>query len=181
METNQIVNIDEAVLDMPRYEISGKKSSPVKSIAAAAAGIAMLAVNYGVPGMAAHENLSATLMLLGGLLAFGGAVAVCAAVFGRSVKPVYGPTGERLRRRELFFDKANLGKVRDALEKRDFEALAAIPRSDGSAAVLVVYAPASRAIALMQLQEYVPHSYVPVSETVVLRKEACAAVPACLL
>ena len=82
--------------------VVARKKNPVFPLVVVAAGIGLSIWSLNAPALEDSKNLSASLMLVGGVVALLGLIRLVMAFTGK--KPVYGPTGETLTRKELFFE-----------------------------------------------------------------------------
>lgn len=163
-----INHIDETIAN---YEsIRMKPKNPLPGILLAIAGTALIIMNYTVEGIASNANLSSGLVLLGTLAAIAGIIMLLIIFLGKKGIPVYIPTGQKLDRREFYYDTSLRDKVCAFVTKGDFSSLSALPRSESSSLMAVVYSTPGNDIALAQVLEFVPHFYQPLDEPIVFGK-----------
>lgn len=165
------MNNDFKVIDDTLYtgiaaeDISQRRKSPVISLAVALAGCALAVWSLTARTMVDHDNLSSTLMLVGGLIAIVGFIK--AGVSLSATMPVYKPTGERIRRYEIFYQATDKPALCAAVTAGDMERLVGIPRTDKSSGLLLtLYATESGSFSMGQVSQYVPHAFEPVTEVV---------------
>ena len=77
--------------------VVARKKNPVFPLVVVAAGIGLSIWSLNAPALEDSKNLSASLMLVGGVVALLGLIRLVMAFTGK--KPVYGPTGETFSRR----------------------------------------------------------------------------------
>lgn len=82
--------------------VVARKKNPVFPLVVVAAGIGLSIWSLNAPALEDSKNLSASLMLVGGVVALLGLIRLVLAFTGK--RPVYGPTGETMTRKELFFE-----------------------------------------------------------------------------
>ena len=103
-----------------------------------------------------------SLMLVGGVVALLGLIRLVMAFTGK--RPVYGPTGETLTRKELFFEAQDRQALLAAFQAGDMEKIERIPHGHSSNVLLMIYTTPSGSCTLAQVQEYVPHEFVAVTD-----------------
>ena len=80
---------------------------------------------------------------------------------------VYKPTGERIRRYEIYYQAADKPALCAAVSSGDMERLVNIPRNDKSSSLLLtLYATESGSFSMGQVSQYVPHAFEPVTDVV---------------
>ena len=93
--------------------------------------------------------------------------ALKAGVTFSSAAPVYKPTGERIRRYEIYYQAADKPALCAAVSSGDMERLVNIPRNDKSSSLLLtLYATESGSFSMGQVSQYVPHAFEPVTDVV---------------
>ena len=101
-------------------------------------------------------------MLVGGVVALLGLIRLVMAFTGK--RPVYGPTGETLTRKELFFEAQDRQALLAAFQAGDMEKIERIPHGHSSNVLLMIYTTPSGSCTLALVQEYVPHEFVAVTD-----------------
>lgn len=76
-------------------------------------------------------------MLVGGVVALLGLIRLVMAFTGK--RPVYGPTGETLTRKELFFEAQDRQALLAAFQAGDMEKIERIPHGHSSNVLLMIY------------------------------------------
>lgn len=174
---NKFQSIDDVLYQVAAEEIGRRKKNPVLPLLVGVAGSALAVWSLTASSMADKGNLSSMLMLTGGLIALAGFIK--AGVSITSSVPVYKPTGERIFRRELYYDAVSKFPLCAAVEGADMEKLARIPRTSSTGGVLLtVYATESGSFTAVQVSEYIPHAFEPVTDTVKFTGEMARAVVA---
>lgn len=165
------MNNDFKVIDDTLYsgiaaeDIIQRRKSPVVALIVALAGSALAVWSLTSGALVDHDNLSSMLMLAGGLIAIVGFIK--AGVTFNSAVPVYKPTGERIRRYEIYYQAADKPALCAAVSAGDMERLVGIPRNDKSSSLLLtLYATGSGSFAMGQASQYVPHVFEPVTDVV---------------
>ena len=158
------MNNDFKVIDDTLYsgvaaeDIIQRRKSPVIALIVALAGSALAVWSLTSDTMVDRGNLSSMLMLVGGLIAIVGF---------SSAAPVYKPTGERIRRYEIYYQAADKPALCAAVSSGDMERLVNIPRNDKSSSLLLtLYATESGSFSMGQVSQYVPHAFEPVTDVV---------------
>lgn len=142
--------------------VVARKKNPVFPLVVVAAGIGLSIWSLNAPALEDSKNLSASLMLVGGVVALLGLIRLVMAFTGK--KPVYGPTGETLTRKELFFEAQDRQALLAAFQAGDMEKIERIPHGHSSNVLLMIYTTPSGSCTLAQVQEYVPHEFVAVTD-----------------
>ena len=136
-----------------------------RTLACILAGSALAVWSLTSDTMVDRGNLSSMLMLVGGLIAIVGFIK--AGVTFSSAAPVYKPTGERIRRYEIYYQAADKPALCAAVSSGDMERLVNIPRNDKSSSLLLtLYATESGSFSMGQVSQYVPHAFEPVTDVV---------------
>lgn len=164
-----IKHIDEAIFDLGEQTIVKKRKSIVAAVIVLAIGIAMVVASM-TPVVAANENLHAGVMFLGWTLLVAGVVWALTTFFGSGGRVYYLPTGEYLKRTEMFYDAEHFGVVAECVRNGDFSKLAQIEGGAGASVMVVFYQGRKGGVTICQLFRYVPHSYEPESEMLVFEK-----------
>ena len=166
METFENIN---DVLYQVNTDIVRRKKNPVLPILVGVCGVALTIWSLNATALEDKANLSAALLFLGIVLILVGVVAVIRAF--TSSCPYYRPTGERLYRSERFFEQKDKRTLCQALEAGEVETVAALPRSETSGVVLTIFSTRSGSCTLVQVAEYVPHRFVPITSVVSFTQE----------
>lgn len=163
-------SIDETIYSIDPDNIVCKKKSPLMALLFLFIGADFFAVNYLVPGIYNNPDLSSAVLMAGAVFGLIGIVKLLMNLYGKSAVPVYKPSGERLKRYELFFDAAYRDTVNKYVQAGDFDALVGLPHSESSAILVVIYKTSTGDILLAQVFEYVPYHHEPVTDTLVFDK-----------
>lgn len=121
------------------------------------------------PGLAENKSLSSALMLIGGLVALYGLIRLLVGISARV--PYYAPTGERLRSKKIFFELSERAALLAAFQAGDLDRIMKLARTNSSNVLLVCYTTPSGSCILAQVQEYVPHEFVPVTDVATFTHE----------
>ena len=162
--------IDETIYSIDPDHIIRKKKNPMTAILFLLLGACLFVVNYFVPGIYSSPNLSSAILMIGTILGLVGAIKLLVALYGKSATPVYKPSGEPLKRYELFFDTTYRDAVNKYVQAGDFDALLHLPHNESSAILVIIYKTSSGDILLAQVLEYVPYHHKPVTDTLVFTK-----------
>ena len=142
--------------------VVARKKNPVFPLVVVAAGIGLSIWSLNAPALEDSKNLSASLMLVGGVVALLGLIRLVMAFTGK--RPVYGPTGETLTRKELFLSAQNRQEILAVLLAGDFENIERIPPGQIIKFLTMIYTLPCGSCTLAQVQEYVPHEFVAVTD-----------------
>ena len=110
-------------------------------------------------------------MLNGGSLAYG-IVFVCAVLVIIGLKGIlipkkilkYAKTGEAIKKRDLFYNIEQKSNVSDCVKNGNIDELLAIPQGETGRIKVVFYSTPNNSYSLMQIYEYIPYEYVPITE-----------------
>ncbi len=163
-------SIDETIYSIDPTNIVRKKKSPLAAIFFLLVGAGLFVINYVVPSIYSSPNLSSAILMIGTILGLIGAIKLLVALYGKSAIPVYKPSGEQLKRYELFFDTTYRDAVNKYVKAGDFDSLLHLPRNASSAILVVIYKTSTGDILLAQVLEYVPYHHKPVTDTLVFTK-----------
>lgn len=162
---NKYESIDEVLSRGADGEVVRRRKNPLLPLLVTLAGAALAVWSLGSPALAEHVDLSSSLVLAGGIVALAGVVGTVMKL--NASAPIFGPTGERIRRVELFYDSADRQALCAAVEAADAGALSRIPRTAASGGILMtVYATDGGDFAMAQVSEYIPHAFEPVTAAV---------------
>ncbi|MBQ8695589.1 MAG: hypothetical protein IJ513_08115 [Bacteroidaceae bacterium] len=145
--------------------ISAKKEKPIVSIFVFVAA----AISFALAFFLDENNESQMpLYLIGAILLAAGIV----KLFISSSELVYTPTGEKLSKRELYFEQREKNEVLSQLEKGDLKALAKAGKNNDNLPIrLSIMATESNSIALYRLYQFIPYTFEPISELKIIKKE----------
>ena len=88
----------------------------------------------------------------------------------------YLPTGSRIRYHEAFFETKTLSRIQKFLEQQDSSLLEGVEKCPLSTLQMQCYLCSHNEAAWVQLCEYVPHRYAPVTNVVKLEGAAATAI-----
>lgn len=163
-------SIDETIYTINPNNIVRKKKSPLTALLFLLIAAAFFAVYSLVPEVYASPNLSSAMLMIGIIFGLIGGIKLLVSLYGKSCVPLYKPTGEHLKRYELFFDTTYRDAVNKYVNAGDFDALLNLPHNESSAILVVIYKTPSGDILLAQMFEYVPYHHEPVTDTLVFEK-----------
>lgn len=127
------------------------------------AGAAMIAVNN-MYSAAISNNVSSSLVFVGGILALLGLVLLAARIFGSDGVPFHRDARHYLTYDEIYFDR----KVRDAvmrsIDEGNVEQLLKIEHAQVPAVTVAVYRTPDNRFAAMQAFEYADLEYRPLTQ-----------------
>ncbi len=166
METFENIN---DVLYQVNPDIIRRKKNPILPFLVLVCGVGLTFWSLNAEALQDRANLSASLMFAGIVLVLVGIVSVVRAFV--STSPYYRPTGEKLYRSECFFEQKDKRALCTALEAGRVEEVAALPKSEISGVVLTIYATRSGSCTLVQVAEYVPHRFVPITSVISFTQE----------
>ena len=163
-------SIDETIYSIDPTNIVRKKKSPLATILFLLVAALFFAVYYLIPEVYSSPNLSSAMLMIGTIFGLIGGIKLLVFLYGKSCVPFYKPTGESLKRYELFFDTSYRDAVNKHVQAGDFDALLNLPHNESSAILVVIYKTPSGEILLAQVFEYVPYHHEPVTDTLVFEK-----------
>lgn len=161
---NDYPSFDEQLYEVAGEDIAKRKKSFIIPLILLIAGALLAVWSVASPGLKELTALSSVLMLTGVVVAFVGLIQGGIAFSSKGIIPVEQATGKRIRRSQHFFDNKDKTALRSALADGNPEKLADIRQGDSSGVMLTLYATSDGALTLVQLSEYVPHTYQPASE-----------------
>ena len=149
------------------------------------------------PDIAKRTSISGLLiscvMLLIGILSFASTVSMALMVFGtglfllgifrlfwKSKEVVYVPTGSITKERSVFFDLKHMDKLTDLVNSGSFSADSKIKSEASGNIRMDVILSADNKFAAVQLFQFVPYTYQPVTAVHYFTNDAAAAVAAFL-
>ncbi|MDR0419728.1 MAG: hypothetical protein LBH34_05915 [Prevotellaceae bacterium] len=154
---SEIKLISDAIYDMDKSLIGFRRKKPLLSSIILILGIVCMIIS----SLKSMIPLGLLLVLTGAILLF---------IDLLQKQPYYVPTKERLLKKELLFDMGKRDVVRKNVMDGDFSALESVSQKEDGAIKVVIYKPKSEDILLAQVQEYIPHTYEPMTEIKVFKK-----------
>ncbi len=164
---NEMKLIEESITTLLAEKITTRKKSFVPALLTLIGGVAIIAVAYAAETLRDNPNLNSALLLAGTIVIIAALILLST---GRKQELVYAPTRQILKRRRKSFDATEREKVCDLVLRGDFAALDKMPSGNIAALQVVTYATPDRSVIAAQVQEYVPHRYVPVTESILFEK-----------
>jgi len=162
---NKYESIEEVLSRGADGEVVRRRKNPLLPLIVMLAGTVLSVWSLGSSSLAEQTDLSSALVLAGGIVALSGVIGTVMRL--NASAPVFGPTGQRIRKFELYYDSADRQALCAAVEAADAEALTRIPRTAASGGVLMtVYATDGGDFAMAQVAQYIPHSFEPVTAAV---------------
>lgn len=157
---NQIMSIDDLIRN-DNDLIIRKRKNPILFIALFILGIVLLFFAYS-PELMDQMNLVTGLWVVGfGLIVAGGVgIVVPKKAF------YYKPTGEQLKRKELYFNPKDKNRALEALLKGDSDLLPPQVSNTKSAIMVVMYCTSQNCCIVAQPMEYVPFQFQAVQPVV---------------
>ncbi|MDD3108661.1 MAG: hypothetical protein PHV49_05580 [Alistipes sp.] len=159
---NDFEQIDETLDRVSDGTLIYRRSISYLSFILVIVGVVLAVWSVKAPYFAEHANLSATVMLGGGIFAFMGLIK-----FGISLGskyPVYAPSGERIYRYEFYFQSTDKPALCTAVNSGNMQKVVSIPRNATSSSILLtLYATRSGSFSAGQVSQYVPHAFEPVT------------------
>lgn len=166
----QPISIDRAIFDLPGNPVVGKRKNPFGPLILMLVGGSMIGAAYLLDTVATRTDLASASIFAGFIIAVAGMVLLIVALSGKKPVPYCAATRKRLRRQVMFFDPNLRNDVCAMAAAGAFESLARLPESEHSGLRLIRYATPDGTLSLCQVQEYIPHSYEPVTETFLFRR-----------
>jgi len=168
--------IDATIFASAHPDIVKRTSIPglIFSVAMLLLGVLVFASTFEVTDRS--STLSMLLMVLGTAFFLLGIF----RLFWRSKEVVYLPTGSITKERSLFFDLKHMGKLREMIEKGHLSTVEGI-KSEGSGNVRMdVILSQDNKFAAVQLFQFIPYTYTPVTSVHYYTGSDAAAVSAFL-
>ncbi|MGL4293047.1 MAG: hypothetical protein ACRCSQ_05690 [Bacteroidales bacterium] len=157
---NTIASIDDLIFT--NESITQKRKNPVLYIIFFLLGVSTLFIAYS-PDLMDHNNLITGLWVLGLSL-------ITTGIIGISIPKkafYYKPTGEMLRRKELYFNTKDKTKVLSALQQGDLTDLPPQIENCKAAMMVVLYCTSKNSCLMAQPMEYMPFQFVATQEPVI--------------
>lgn len=150
---SEILNIEDKLKSIE--VIITKRKNPIVPVM-----ILLLSVACGVYSMAAHngENMGFGLLFIAIILAI---IGLKGLVLPKKILK-YMPTNEIITKKEFYYATGERKEVEDCLKAKGFEMLKCLPQGASSSLRVVLYTTGSGSYSIAQLQQYVPHEYIPV-------------------
>jgi len=166
---SQFKSIDEAIYTIDGSNIVARKKNPTLSIVVILVGAAFLAAMEYTHSVKANKELASGLLLVGILVVLVGLIMLILNVTHKGT-PFYIPAGEHLRRRQRSFDQNVKDQVVKLLTEGDIAAIDDMPEGETGAIFVTTYRSRHNKVVFGQVQEFVPHYYVPITDVLVFKK-----------
>ncbi len=161
---NNLQHIDRAIYSISN-EIVPRRKSPVVPIILMLAGVGLMVLSSELGRIPDKENIASSTLFFGVSM-----VAVCGVItlvrlLNKRGYPYHKVSRRRMREQVVYFDPVRRKEVTALFERGDLPALDAISSENPSPLMMISYRTSDDKVAVMQLHEYVPHNYVPISRT----------------
>ncbi|MEF9985888.1 MAG: hypothetical protein RSC28_01645 [Bacteroidales bacterium] len=150
---SEILNIDDRITSIEA--IINKRENPIVYVFILLLAVASGIYSYTVDG---NENIGLGLILAAVMLAV---IGLKGLVLPKRILK-YVPTGEKVIKKEYYYDSAERKEVEDCLKSKGFEMLKCLPQGKGTSLRVILYTTISGSYSFAQLQQYVPYEYKPV-------------------
>lgn len=154
----EYINIEEYLATDNSNKYTKCTGCPWWGIGILIVSIAILACSLRLVGGDTVKMLLLTLGILGIIV---GAALIIACCTGRSYR--LKATGQRLKAIKIYIDASDRQKCKDAIVENNPKKLAGVATTASSCTLLQIVCTDDRRYALVQLEEYVPHSFIPVT------------------
>ena len=156
------IEIDKTVLD--NNSVVVKRSTPIIPLLLFATAIASFAV-----ALSLNDENGAKMPTL--LISFVLVVIGVIKFFVADKSLIYSPTGEILKRHELFFEQKDKENIASLLAKQDMAGIMAKAKSSDNLPIKVdIYTTDSHSITLCRAYQFVPYNFEPITEYQVIKK-----------
>lgn len=156
----EYIKIEEYVKNGNDNNIATRRKSPLCGIIVMLCGIALLILSL---KCTMGDTLKMTILTLGALAAITGLfMAVLSRTTG-SCRMVYNPTGACIKHYRHYINADDRQQLREIINSGSFEKLGTIRKENSTCSLLHTYLSQDGQYALMQLEEYIPHSFEPIT------------------
>lgn len=153
--------------------ITKQRKSPVLGICILIAGIAVLLVSIKWSLPDAPRMIVLSLGALGALVGFIMAIAACISQDGSYI---YQPTHSKLKHYRRYINADDRQLLCDCLSHNQMKNLSMVRQETSTGHLLQAYISADGAFAVLQLETYIPHDFVPATEVVSVMPEEISTV-----
>lgn len=157
--------IEEHLAEALGSDVTLKRKSAAKSLLMLIAGIAIIVASAKVPALSSGY-INSTMIFVGGLLALVGLLMGLSAFLSKEF--YYIPEKSRLSKKVEFFDIAEEGNVKKLVESGSINGLEELRKSTAPTLQLIMYRTSKGKVVAAQLQKYIPYTYHPVTDIVVM-------------
>lgn len=159
MENN--LSIEEYIASTPDCNIVKKQKNPIPALVVMLAGTALLgsAFVHKMP-----DDFKFLALSIGILAGIAGLVLVCVVVCGATKRYYYVPTKSYMKMHERYIPAADKLICADIIQNGNITSLENVRIETSTDTLLRILAAKNGTFALIQLCEYVPHSFVPTTK-----------------
>lgn len=157
--------IENSLASRMEGKIALKRKSVVLSLVLLVLGIAIIVVSAIIPALESGF-MHSLLIFIGGVAAIIGLLLLLSAAFTKQY--YYLPENSRLHKKIEYFDLTEESAIKRALENKEIESLDNYHKSTAPTLQVVLYKTGKGTVIAAQLQKYVPYTYQPVTDIILL-------------
>ena len=166
------IKIEEYLNNNSDNNIEKRHKSPLCGILVMVCGLAVLVLSLRCK---MSDTLTMTLLTLGAIAALTGMfMAIMAATNG--MKYIYVPTGSCLKHYRRYINADDRNMLREMITSGNLSKLSSVRKENSTGTLLQIYVSQDGAYALLQLEEYIPHDFVPITPATAFRNSDAAAI-----
>ncbi len=162
-------NIKESIYTVSNDIVARRKSIILPAVFLIA-GIAATISSSSLKDNPDKANIASTLLLAGVAVAAIAAIVLLVRIAHKQGIPYYIPTNAKMTEKLSYFDSSKKETLIKLLEERNLDAIDAMAVENPSPLMTVRYTTPDNKVAVVQVQEFVPHMYVPVTEAVLIKR-----------
>lgn len=159
--------IENKIKNMSDYDIVLQKKNPIIPIFITVIGVGLFML--GSSKVVNNDIFEMGTMSIGAIVALYGLVRLMLALQKDAVDYVYKPTKKKLKTHKVYINTADRAKIEQCIECNDFSKIVGMKKEVTSGNMLHLLGTDDGEIFVLQVSEYVPHTFVPASPVVVVR------------
>lgn len=152
----------------PQSPIKLHKKSPLAGIITLACGIVVLALSFKITSADAAKMTLLTIGILGTIT--GLFMAILSITAGKS-KPIYRPSNSPMKHYRRYINADDRRDLREYINSGDLKHLNKVRIENSTCSLLHIYLSKDGQYALMQLDEYIPHNFEPITPVAAFEAE----------
>lgn len=166
----EYTKIEDYLLLNNDNNIEKHRSTPFSGILLLAGGIILIPLGLHA---AMSDIIQMTILTAGTIAALAGLFIVIFNVTSKSSHFIYKPTGAKMKRYRRYINADNRQTCRDSITSSHWEAFENIAAENSTGTLLHIYMSVDERFALVQLEEYVPHEFHPITPVTAVTAEGC--------
>lgn len=167
----EYIKIEEYLKNNTESRVISRKKSPLPGVIVLLCGLAVLIISLKVM---LPEALKMTLLTVGALAAITGLFMTVMTLASGDSTYIYKNTGSSIKHYRRYINADDRMCCRECLGSGKMDRLGKVRKENSTCSLLHIYLSKDGVFALMQLEEYVPHSFVPVTPVVTVAPEEVA-------